>query len=120
MAEISLPTALKSISDKTALVRKIKTTLVDAFGEDGLRELRGNVQLVQEILITIESMRHPVPEADRDTLFHSVYGTVFGAPTDIERKMLDGIVSHLRSTGMIYRRTKIGNWIRAILRMFRA
>jgi hypothetical protein len=120
MTDIQLSPALATIQARATLVKTIRSTLHEAFGAE-LPSLRGNIALVTEILICIESMRHKIQsDEDKDKLFREVYGAVFGEVSPIESTMLSEIVSHLRSTGAVYRRTKIGNLIRAILRIFRA
>lgn len=118
---IQLSPTLASISARSALVTSIRSTLQAAFGDD-LPSLKGNISLITEILIAIESMKHKLKsEEEKDRLFMDVYMSVFGpVQSGIESNLLNGIVSHLRERGAVYRRTRIGNLIRAILRVFRA
>lgn len=120
MATIQLTPALETIQARSLLVKTVRQTLQEAFGQE-LPTLRGNIALVTEILIVIESMKHKIKSEDEKTkLFYDTYQAVFGAPSEIEHAMLAGIIGHLRETGAVYRRTRIGNIIRTILRIFRA
>lgn len=119
---IQLTPQLATIQSRSSLIRSVKNSLTESFGQD-LPGLRGNIELVQEVLICIESMSNGMKtDAQKTDLFFEVYIQVFGqmAEGSIERIMLGQIIEHLRGTGAIYRRTRMGNFVRAILRMFRA
>lgn len=112
--------ALLTISEQATLVKSIKTGLTEAFG-DQMPALRGNIQLVTEMLMMIESLKVPIRTDDeKSKLFFETYKGCFGEISEIEGKLLSGIVQHLRENGMVYRRTRVGNFIRAVLRLFRA
>ena len=121
MESIHLTPSLKSIKGRSELVTSIQKTLQEAFGPE-LPSLRGNIQLVTEILISIESMKYGLDSQDqKDALFLQVYRSVFGGDcSEIELSMLSQICTYLRETGAVYRRTRFGNLVRAILRVFRA
>jgi hypothetical protein len=119
---LHLSTGLASIQSRAKLISDIKKALQEAFG-DQLPTLRGNVELVREILISERSMAYPMKSIEEeDQLFLDIYTAVFGAvqQNSIERTMLMSIVSHLRETGSVYRRSRFGNFVRAILHIFRA
>lgn len=120
-APIQLTPALETIQSKSVLIKQIRQALQEGFGED-LASLRGNVSLITQILISIESLKYPLqtPEEKRQ-LFIDIYRSTFGViDPNLEMKMLESIVSHLYEQGLVYRRTRVGNFIRAVLRVFRA
>lgn len=121
MQPIHLTPQLESLQSKASLIKQIRAGLQEGFGEQ-LPTLRGNVQLITEILISVESLKHPIPSVEeKNLLFFEIYKSVFGAvEPSIEQRMLDSILAHLREQGLVYRRTRIGNFIRAVLRLFRA
>lgn len=120
-APIQLTPALETIQSKSVLIKQIRQALQEGFGED-LASLRGNVSLITQILISIESLKYPLqtPEEKRQ-LFIDIYRSTFGViDPNLEMKMLESIVAHLYEQGLVYRRTRVGNFIRAVLRVFRA
>lgn len=118
---IQLTPQLESIQSKSALVKQIRAGLQEGFGEQ-LQSLRGNIQLITEMLIAVESLKQPLPTLEeKNLLFFDIYRSCFGhIEPAIEQRMLESILVHLREQGLVYRRTRIGNFIRAILRLFRA
>ena len=122
MVEIQLSKSLQSIQSRSALIKQIRDAFQEGFGND-LPSLRGNVQLITELLICVESIKPSIKVAeDKQKLFTEIYQHLFGQidPNCLEAKMLASICDHLREQGLVYRRTTIGNLIRGLLRLFRA
>lgn len=60
----------------------------------------------------IESLKIPIqPDDENSKLFFESYKGCFGEISGIEGKLLSGIVQHLRENVMVYRRTRVGNFI---------
>jgi len=122
MVEIQLSKSLASIQSRSALIKQIREAFQTGFGDD-LAGLRGNVALITELLICVESVKPSIKvDSDKQGLFLDIYKSLFGQiePNTLEMRMLDSICLHLREQGLIYRRTRFGNLIRGILKLFRA
>lgn len=117
MAEISqLSSDLLTIQAESILVKGIRDTLREGFSEE-LSTLRGHVGLITEISIAIESLKHKLStEEEKTQVFYAAYQGTLGQ-ISADSRML---VQHLRQQQLVYHRTRSGDFVRAVLKLFRA
>lgn len=116
---LQLTPELQAIQARSTIVKSVRLAVTEAFGEQ-LPFLRGNIALVTEVLIIIESMKFGLKtDEEKTALFFDVYNALFGQMQDIEKTLLTQIVQHLRESGAIFKRSRIGDFVRWVLRAFR-
>jgi hypothetical protein len=96
--------SIATIVEQQNLAMAIKTSIVDSFGPEGLPKIRGSVQLLKSIMLSLKQKEHLLGGRDQNKMALNIYCSVFVSPavTPEERKTVGQIIEYLSLSGSIY------------------